>query len=70
MSLAISLWVLIEEVGDNSPVPATTEEVAWRPTNKLDMRNIREARNRAIEEMEQQRAEQWETIMFNSSMII
>jgi hypothetical protein len=70
MSLAISLWVLIEEVGDNSPVPATTEEVAWRPTNKLDMRNIREARNKAIEEMEQQRAEQWETIMFNSSMII
>jgi len=70
MSLAISLWVLIEEVGDNSPVPATTEEVSWRPTNKLDMRNIREARNKAIEEMEQQRAEQWESFVFNNSMII
>jgi hypothetical protein len=70
MSLAISLWVLIEEAGDNSPVPATTEDVEWRPTNKLDMRSIREARNRAIEEMEQQRADQWESFMFNGSLNI
>jgi hypothetical protein len=68
MSLAISLWVLIEETGDNSPVPALTEDVAWRPTNKLDMRSIREARNRAIDEMEQAQREQWAAFEFNSQL--
>jgi hypothetical protein len=68
MSLAISLWVLIEETGDNSPVPALTEDVAWRPTSKLDMRSIREARNRAIDEMEQAQREQWAAFEFNSQL--
>jgi hypothetical protein len=70
MSLAIALWVLIEEHGDNSPSPATTEEVAWRPTTKLNMRNIREARNKAIEEYEMQQREQWEAFIFNASLNI
>jgi hypothetical protein len=69
MSLAISLWVLIEEAGDSSPVPAVTEDVVRRST-KLDMRSIREARNKAIDDMEQQRSEQWESFMFNGSLII
>jgi hypothetical protein len=69
MSLAISLWVLIEEAGDASPTPASSEEAAWRPTNKLDMRTIREARNRAIEEMERQQQEAWDSFSFNSSFI-
>jgi hypothetical protein len=70
MSLAISLWVLIEENGENSPVPASTEEVSWRPTNRLDMRSIREARQKAIAEMEEQQAAQWEAFTFNNSLII
>jgi hypothetical protein len=61
MSLAIALWVLVEEAGSASPMPATTEEVPWRPTNKLDMRSIREARNLAIEEMERAQQDRWDT---------
>ena len=69
MSLAITLWVLIEEAGEASPVPASIEEVAWRPTNKLDMRSIREARQRAIEEIERQQQEAWDSFTINSSFI-
>jgi hypothetical protein len=66
MSLAISLWVLIEEAGDNSPIPATNEESAWIPTNRLDMKSIREARQRAIDEMEDTARQNWETFSINS----
>jgi hypothetical protein len=65
MSLAITLWVLIEEVGEASPTPATTEEAAWRPTNRLDMRAIRAAREEAILEAERQAAERWESFSIN-----
>jgi ADP-ribosylglycohydrolase len=68
MSLAISLWVLIEEAGDSSPLAATNEEVGWRPTNRLDMRSIREARQKAIDDMEESYRSQWESFSINSAM--
>lgn len=67
MSLAISLWVLIEEAGDNSPIPATTEDTAWRPTNRFSIKNIREAREQAILEMEEQQRDYWNTFLMNST---
>lgn len=68
MSLAISLWVLIEEAGDNSPIPATNEESAWVPTNRIDMKSIRQARQRAIDEMEDAARERWEAFSMNSQL--
>ena len=68
MSLAITLWVLIEEAGDSSPLAATSEEVTWRPTNRLDMKGIREARQRAIDAMEDAARERWESFSINADM--
>ncbi len=61
MSLAISLWVWVEEVGDNSPQPAISETVVWRPKSTMDIRFIREARERAIAAAEDQAREHWES---------
>ena len=69
MSLAITLWVLIEEAGDASPAPASNEEVAWRPTNRLDLRSMRAAREEAIAQMEQQQADAWDSFSINSAFI-
>lgn len=68
MSLAISLWVLIEEVGDSSPIAATSEEAEWPPAVRLDMKSIREARQRAIDDMEESYRNQWESFSINSAM--
>ena len=68
MSLAISLWVLIEEAGDSSPMPASSEEAAWVPTNRLDMRGMRELRNKAIADMEEAEQSRWESFSINSHL--
>mgnify|MGYP003654665816 CR=1 FL=1 len=69
MGLAITLWVWVEEMGDNSPQPAISEAIVWRPTNRLDLRGIREARERAIEEAEERSRQQWESFTLNSEML-
>ena len=68
MSLAITLWVLIEEAGDSSPMAATSEEATWRPTNRIDMKSIRAARERAIDAMEEAARERWESFSINGQM--
>jgi len=63
MSMAIALWVLIEEAGD-SPQAAPIEE---KPAFVFDVgKPIREARERAIAAAEEQAARQWEGIALNS----
>jgi hypothetical protein len=63
MSLAISLWILVEEAGD-SPQAAPIEE---KPSFVFDVaKPIREARERAIAEAEEQALRQWESISLNS----
>jgi hypothetical protein len=60
MSMAIALWVLVEEHHLASPVPATTEDQVWRPSGRINLKSMREARNQAIadmEEAERQRSE-------------
>jgi hypothetical protein len=69
MSLAITLWVWVEEMGENSPQPAISEAIVWRPTNRLDLRGIREARERAIEEAEERNRQQWESFTLNSELL-
>ena len=67
MSLAISLWVLVEEVGEDSPIPATTEDTTWRPTNRFSIKNIREAREQAILAMEEQERDYWNSFSMNGT---
>jgi hypothetical protein len=63
MSLAISLWILIEE-GIGSPQAAPIEE---KTSFVFDVgKPIRDARERAILEAEQAAMRQWETISLNS----
>lgn len=69
MSLAIGLWVLVEEGGLSSPLPATTEDNVWKPTGRIDLRSMREARNRAIAAMEEAQREQWEAFTINSEQM-
>jgi len=69
MSLAIALWVLIDEKGDNSPLPATSETISWRPTGVISLAGMREARERAILEAEDQARERWENIQLNAEML-
>jgi hypothetical protein len=68
MSLAISLWVLIEEVGEASPEPASSETIAWIPRNRIDLSAIREAREKVIEEMERQQEEMAEAFFHGIQM--
>lgn len=70
MSLAIALWVLIEEKGDNSPPPATSETIVWAPTNRFSLAAMREARERAILEAEEQAREAWDSFSLNVDMMI
>jgi hypothetical protein len=63
MSLAISLWILVEE-GSGSPQAAPIEE---KTDFVFDVgRPIREAREQAILEAEAAATRQWETISLNS----
>jgi len=60
MSMAIALWVLVEEHHLSSPVPASIEDNVWRPSGRINLKSMREARNQAIadmEEAERQRSE-------------
>jgi hypothetical protein len=63
MSLAISLWVLVEEGGD-SPQAAPIEE---KPSFVFDVgKPVREARERAVAAAEEEALRQWENISLNS----
>jgi hypothetical protein len=65
MSLAISLWILIEEGSDASPLAAPIEE---KSVLVLDVgQPIREARERAILAAEEEASRQWEGITLNGS---
>lgn len=69
MSLGISLWVLIEEAGDASPLPATTEDLTWKPTGRINLKPMREARERAIAQMEEIQQQQYEAFSMGSEQL-
>ena len=69
MSMAIALWLLVEEAGLSSPLPATTEDNTWKSTDRISMKSIREARERAIAEMEEVQRQQWETFTMGSEQL-
>ena len=69
MSLAISTWVLTEEYGEASPASAVIEDVMWQQTGRINLENMRKLRQKAIDEMERQEAEQWETFILNNELL-
>lgn len=71
MSLAITLWILIEEYYEASPAAAITEDIQiWgsRGNDTLDLAPIRKAREEAMQAMEEAKQQQWESIMLNHEM--
>jgi len=69
MSLAISTWVLTEEYGEASPASAVIEDVKWQQTGRINLENMRKLRQKTIDEMERQEAEQWETFILNNELL-
>jgi hypothetical protein len=66
MSIAISLWVLVEEHQLASPQTAYSEGDIWKPTGRINLKSVREARQRAIDEMEEANRQQWEAFQIAS----
>jgi hypothetical protein len=69
MSLAITLWVLIEEYEKSSPAAAIVEDYVWKPATTLNLKHIYEERDRRIAEIDEQQAASMQAISLNSEMI-
>ena len=69
MSLAIAMWVLIEEYEKTSPVAATVEEFRWGKQTKLDLRKFYEARDAHIAEVEESERQMMQIISLNSEQL-
>lgn len=71
MSLAIALWVLIEEYQQSSPGAATMveTEISWKTPDKLDLSKVYEERDRRIAELERQQANATKVFGLNSQLV-
>lgn len=70
MSLAITLWVLIEEYEKSSPLAATVEPtVSWGTPATLDLSKVYEERNRRISEIEAAEQDAYSNLAFNRDMV-
>ena len=70
MSLAIALWVLVEDYEQGSPPAAVIEETrVWGAPATLDLRKIYEERERVMAEMEKSEAERLESLVFNKELV-
>jgi hypothetical protein len=66
MSMAIALWVLVEEFHLSSPQSAIIEDNVWKPTGRINLKSMREHRQRAISAMEEAEKERWEAFQMMS----
>jgi hypothetical protein len=69
MSLAIGLWVLIEEYSDASPDEAIVEDVYWKPKTTLNLSLFREERDRRIAEAEEAQSQAYESFVMGSQLL-
>jgi hypothetical protein len=70
MSLAITLWVLIEEYDKSSPLSAIIEDnVSWSVPATLDLSKVYEERDKMIAELEKSDYERLDSLMFNSNLL-
>jgi hypothetical protein len=69
MSLAIGLWLLVEEYSEGSPEAAIVEQAVWRPKYTLDLGPLREERRRVEAEIEEQQRWMMESLTLNTELI-
>jgi hypothetical protein len=69
MSLAIGLWVLIEEYSEASPEEASSEDVYWRPSTTLNLNKYREARDAEIARYEEIQSQAYDSIILGSELL-
>ena len=69
MSLAISIWVLIEEFEESSPVTASKEKVIWGGQSTLNLSKYYEERDKAIAEFEENKHQAVQAITMNSEQL-
>lgn len=69
MSLAIALWVLIEEYEKSSPSAAVVEGFVWNRPATLDLKKFYEKRDEIIAEVEESERQAVNNITFNSDQL-
>lgn len=69
MSLAIALWILVEEYTEASPEAATTEDISWKPKTTINLSKLREERDRYLVEAEERQREQMESFVMSTELI-
>ena len=69
MSLAIALWILIEEYTEASPSEAIIEDVVWKPKTTINLVSIRDARIKAMAEAEDQQNRTIDSFVMASDLI-
>jgi hypothetical protein len=68
MSLAITLWVLVEDYEKSSPPAAVVEDILWKP-GTMNLSKIYEERDRRIAEIEESQSQSLGILQFNNDMI-
>lgn len=68
MSLAITLWVLVEDYEKSSPPAAVVEDIPWRP-GTMDLSKVYAERERRIAEIEESQSQALGLLQFNNDMI-
>jgi hypothetical protein len=69
MSLAIALWVLIEEYEKGSPSAALVEEFVWNRPATLNLKKFYEARDEMMAELEESQRQSAQIITLNSEQL-
>jgi len=69
MSLAIGLWVLIEEYTEASPDAAIVEDVAWTPKTTINIAKFREDREEMRARVEEQQRQTMESFVMATELI-
>jgi len=70
MSMAIALWVLVEEAGLSSPQTASSEQSnLWVPPATMTFGHIVKERERVRLQMQEEENYRWETIIMNNEML-
>jgi hypothetical protein len=73
LSLAITLWILVEEYVEHSPQSANNEPIQIWGEHKegtLDLSLVRAEREKAIKAIEEAQQQQWDSILMNTQMYI
>jgi hypothetical protein len=69
MSLAIGLWILVEEYTESSPDAAPIEEAVWRPRTSINLNLMREDRRKLEAEQEELNRWMYESMVLGAELV-